>query len=236
MLIDLHAHTSGISKCCRFPAAKILESAQKMGIDGIVLTNHYQKNYITDGDVQGFVRKYMEEICVTRRLGEQMGIHVFWGIEITMELYPNVHMLVYGVGEDFLNKHPLAFDYTLQELYAAVKEQNGALIQAHPFRNGATVLNTDFLDGVEVNCHPLYHCSHAQELFDIAQAKGLAVTCGGDFHADAYRPNCGMYFSRNILNSREIGEYLRNSDSFELCIHEPDSKDPKKVIYFRNGK
>lgn len=62
MLIDLHAHTSGISKCCRQPALKILENAREAGIDGIVLTNHYQRIYIVNDDVNDLVTRYMKEI------------------------------------------------------------------------------------------------------------------------------------------------------------------------------
>jgi len=233
MLVDLHAHTSGISKCCRYPSSKILESAYEAGIDGIVLTNHYQKNYITNEKTNSFVDKYIEEFYSTQTLGEQLGIKVFFGIEVTMELYPNVHMLIYGVDTKFLKSHSLIFDYIHEELYAAVKDYNGVLIQAHPFRNGATVLNTDFLDGIEINCHPLYNNSYSQEIFNIANKNGLAVTCGGDFHADTYRPKCGMYLPDNIADSCELGEYIKNAKEVTLCIHEPNSKSYKQIDYHR---
>ena len=46
MLIDLHAHTSGISRCCRIPAPEVLRRAKEVGLCGIVLTNHYTKSYL----------------------------------------------------------------------------------------------------------------------------------------------------------------------------------------------
>ena len=61
MLIDLHAHTSGISKCCRIPAPEVLRIAKENGIDGIVLANHYQKSYVKDMTVADFASKYIEE-------------------------------------------------------------------------------------------------------------------------------------------------------------------------------
>ena len=45
MLIDLHAHTSGISRCCRIPIPEVLRQTLDNGMDGIVLTDHYQKSY-----------------------------------------------------------------------------------------------------------------------------------------------------------------------------------------------
>jgi histidinol phosphatase-like PHP family hydrolase len=44
MLIDMHAHSSGISTCCQIPYDKVIDTAKENGMDGIVLTNHYQKN------------------------------------------------------------------------------------------------------------------------------------------------------------------------------------------------
>lgn len=233
MLIDLHAHTSGISKCCRYPASKILECASEIGINGIVLTNHYQKNYIVNDDVNAFADEYVEEFYFTEKLGNGLGMKVFWGIEVTMELYPNVHMLIYGIDTNFLKKHPLVFDYSHEEIYTAVKDNNGVLIQAHPFRNGTTVLNTDFLDGIEVNCHPLYKNSYSNEIFNIAKKNNLIVTCGGDFHADTYRPNCGMYIPDDISNGCELGKYIINSNKFDLRIHEPCSDTYEEVTHLK---
>lgn len=233
MLIDLHAHSSGISKCCRISIADVLDAAEGVGLDGIVLTNHYQKSYITDGDVMNFAEKYIEEFHLACRCAEGRKIRVFFGIEVTMELYPNVHMLVYGVDEDFLREHSILFDYSLEELYAAVKAHNGTLIQAHPFRNGTHVMDTAFLDGVEINCHPIYKRSYAEELTEIAEREGLALTCGGDYHADTYRPHCGTYIPDSISSSIELGAYLGAAKRIRLRIHEPNTPDAYELEYDR---
>lgn len=233
MLIDLHSHSSGISRCCRIPAPEVLKQAKKIGLDGVVLTNHYQKSYLGDWDVQSFVEDYVNEFRYAQRLGSQMDCRVFLGIEVTMELYPNVHILIYGVGEEFLREHPKLFDYSLEQLYKTVNEHNGTLIQAHPFRNGTHVLDTSFLDGVEVNCHPLYNESHCQELLEIAKSAGLIMTCGGDFHADTYRPRCGMYLPDSISDGVGLGEYLRKADSVKLLVHEPNTECAREIDFTR---
>lgn len=231
MLIDFHAHTSGISRCCRIPAPQVLKEARKTGLDGIVLTNHYQKNYIENGDVSGFVCRYMDEIHYTQKLAEEMGMRGFWGIEVTMERYPTVHLLIYGVGEDFLAKHPLVFDMTHEELWNTVKQEGGVLIHAHPFRGEGTVIDYRLLDGVEINCHPLYGNTHSKELLDIAQAHMLTVTCGGDYHADTYRPRCGVYLPDTIENSLELGRYLAETKETALCVHEIGADEPENILY-----
>lgn len=222
MLIDLHAHSSAISKCCRMPFEQVLKQTLASGLDGIVLTNHYQKSYIEDGDLAAFVEKYIAEFLAAEQYGREIGCRVFFGIEVTVERYPNVHMLIYGVAPEFLRKHPRLFDLTQKELYQLVKANNGVLVQAHPFRNGTTVLDTQYLDGIEINCHPLYRNSYSKEILQIAEENHLAVTCGGDFHADTYRPTCGMFLPDDVKDSLEFGSYLLRKESKTLCVQEPN--------------
>lgn len=236
MLIDLHAHSSGISKCCRIDAPEVLRRAKEVGLDGIVLTNHYQKSYVTDGDVAGFVKSYIDEYHYAKACGEQAGCRVFFGIEVTAERYPNVHLLIYGVDEAFLKTYPTLYDYSLEELYRIVQENDGTLIQAHPFRNGTHVLDVQCLDGIEINCHPLYKVSHSEELTRIAKESGLILTCGGDFHADTYRPHCGTYLPEDIADEPALGAYLRTTDRIELRIHEPNAETWNDVAFSRGSR
>ena len=223
MLIDMHAHSSGISRCCKIPYHEVLRQALAHGMDGVVLTNHYQKSYIRGGDADAFVDNYIAEYELTKKYGDEIGCKVFFGIEVTMERYPKVHMLIYGLGPDFLRAHPDIFDCTQAELYNLVKACGGLLIQAHPFRNGTTVLDTALLDGIEINCHPLYKNAYSRELLQIAEENRLIVTCGGDFHADTYHPTCGMYLPDNAKDCKDIMAYLLSPAEKKLCIHEPNS-------------
>lgn len=224
MLIDMHAHSSGISRCCKITAEDAIKKTSESGMDGLVLTNHYVKNYVGDGDYAAFARRYMEECDKAVALGKQLGIPVFWGIEVTPEFDPVVHLLIYGVPYDFLFQHSQLFDYDLPTLYRVVKEAGGVLIQAHPFRNGARVLDTKFLDGIEVNCHPKYDRTYRAELFEIAAKEGLRVTCGGDFHNDTHRPRCGMYLPDGVQTSAQLGQYLATAHRVKLCVQETDAK------------
>ena len=234
MLIDLHAHTSGISRCCRVPAPEVLRRAKEVGLDGIVLTNHYTKSYIGDGDVRAFAEEYLREYAYTAACGEEIGCKVFFGIEVSTELYRNVHMLVYGVDESFLRAHPALYDYSQEELCRAVKEYGGVLVQAHPFRNGTQVLDTAFLDGIEINCHPIYKNSYRKELIEIAEQTGRILTSGGDYHADTYRPKCGTYLPATVQNSVDIGRFLETTSEIKLRIHEPHAETYEEYVYSRN--
>lgn len=233
MLIDMHAHCSEISRCCKASLEQAMEITLENGMDGFVLTNHYQKKYVTDGDYLAFAKRYMAECERAVAYGAQKGVPVFWGIEVTAEQYPQVHMLIYGVDSEFLFRYPTLFDYSQQELYRIVSENGGVLIQAHPYRGGTMVLDTAFLDGVEVNCHPLYGHSYCDELIKLARENDLIVTCGGDFHKDTYRPKCGIYLPDSIGDSAALGAYLKNAKTLELCIMEIETREVENILYSR---
>lgn len=237
MLIDLHAHSSGISHCCRIPASEVVKAARDIGIDGIVLTNHYQKRYVTDGDYDGFAQRYVEEYRNAKKFGDEIGCHVFFGIEVTMEQYVGVHLLVYGVDESFALRHPMLFDYSQEELYRLVKENGGALVQAHPLRRNVNrLLDIRYLDGVEISCHPLYESTHFEELSKLAKENGIILTCGGDYHADTHRTHCGVYLPDHIKSGSEISEYLCSADSIELCVQEVDERHSHDVVFHREKR
>ncbi len=233
MLIDLHVHTSGISKCCLIDAAEGVKRAKAYGIDGVVITNHYQKSYIGDDGAEAFAEKYIEEYFYAEVCGAREGVKVFRGIELSAALYPHVHILIYGTPDDFIRKNPTMYEYTQEKLYEKVKENGGIMVQAHPFRNGTTVLNTDYLDGIEINCHPLYKNSYSSEILNIAREKHLIVTCGGDYHADTYRPKCGLYLPDSTENMGDLTAYLTGAKEIDLCVHEPNAETAQNIAYIR---
>lgn len=233
MLIDMHAHTSAISPCCLIPAPQVLEEAKAAGLDGIVLTNHYDKSYVENGDAAAFARRYLDEYEYTRECARDTGMTVLFGIEVTMARHRNLHMLVYGLGEEFLTAHPALYDYTQQELYTLVRSNGGALIQAHPYRGGENLLDTNYMDGVEVNCHPLYKTSRWADVLNVAQANNLIVTCGGDYHADTYRPRCGTNLPDSIADTKDLARHLLETDSIVLQVHEPNTEETFDLKYDR---
>ncbi len=234
MLIDLHAHTRGISTCCRIHAPEVVAAAKESGLDGIVLTNHYQKSYIKDGDYAAFAKRYVEEYDYARECGEAIGCKVFYGIEVTMEPHDRAHMLIYGVGEDFVTRYPTIFDCTQAELHHLVHENGGILVQAHPLRKNKNVLlDPALLTGVEISCHPLYEGTHLEELTAVARDAGLILTCGGDYHADTHRPHCGVYLPDSISTSAELGAYFATTSSVRLCVHEVGAAHAHDVIFER---
>ena len=222
MLIDLHTHSNGISRCCQIDGKDMVLVTKNAGMDGIILTNHYDKNYLlNENDIDGFAQRYVDEYYYVKEEGKKINFKVFFGIEVTLAKHNNIHMLVYGVDTDFVLKYPSLYDYTQKELYELVHKHNGILVQAHPFRKGIDVLlDLKYLDGVEANCHPLYDATHIVKLSKIAKDNDLLLTCGGDFHNDTHRPKCGVYLDESLKDTNEIVNYLKSVKEIKLCIQE----------------
>ena len=233
MLIDLHAHTSGISKCCKIDAPGMVRVAKDAGLDGVVLCNHYDAGYVKNGDTVAFARRYVEEYEYARACGEEIGCSVLFGIELTPLYYAGVHLLIYGVGTDFLLENPRLFEESQQELYCKIRRAGGVLVQAHPWRLKDRLLDVRYLDGIEISCHPLYDGTHLRALADIAADHELFLTCGGDFHNDTHRPKCGVYLPDGIENTAMLAEYFVGTEDVRMAVQEVYERRTHNVIFRR---
>ena len=232
MIIDMHAHSSAISPCCLIPCDEVLRRAKEAGLDGIALTNHYQKSYVKGGDATAFAHFYTEEFRKAEAVGETLGMKVFFGAEVTLERYGGAHLLLYGISTDFLISNAEIYDWSLADIRRAVAAQGGAMIQAHPYRKTKHLLDARLLDGVEVNCHPLYGHSFFEEMLVIASENHLILTCGGDYHADTYRPRCGTHLPDDMTNAA-LGKYLVGAEAITLRIQEPNEEQVYEYSYQR---
>ena len=236
MLFDLHAHSSGISVCCKVNAGDALRIARENGMDGLVLCNHYQNTskYMPDGDHRAFSERYLAEYRQAVALAKQMHMGLIFGVEVTMTRYELVHLVIYGVGPDFVRAHTQMYDYTQEQLYRAVKEAGGVLIQAHPYRIKRRLMDVELLDGIEVNCHPKYEDVYLEEMAEIATRYGKILTCGGDYHHDTpYRPKCGMYLPDDVRDTYDLARFLQTASSVDLCVQQVDGSAPQRVTFTR---
>ncbi|MBQ3222906.1 MAG: hypothetical protein IJC54_05590 [Clostridia bacterium] len=233
MLIDMHAHTSGISRCCRTDAHGALMAAREVGIDGLVLCNHYDANYVGDGTPEEFAEKYIAEYYRTAMVAAEMGMRLYFGVEVTARKHGGAHILLYGMEPAFVLEHADIYDYTLEQMHAAVHEKGGLVVQAHPFRSNGHVLDTAYLDGVEINCHPLYDATHCERMQEIAHEANIIVTCGGDYHADTYRAVCGTHFPDSALRYCDIIDHLKNSPEIKMHVHELRTEFHRDVTFIK---
>ncbi len=233
MFCDMHCHTSGISLCARISAEKNIKKAKELGYDALSVNNHYVSYYFSEDDYEDWIEKYINEWEECKRYGEIYGVRIFCGIEVTMDFDKRVHLLIYGCDADFLRKNPLLCQKSLEELYNICKENGCALVQAHPFRGGSEILDTRFLDGMEINCHPSYLDSHYEEILGSARENEKAVTVGCDYHKDTRRPMGGMFLPDTIKTDRDLADYIKNSKEFYFQIDDPKNGRIFKLEYER---
>lgn len=216
ILIDTHIHSSGISKCSRVPANELVNICVEQGLNGIVLTNHYKLASV-DTDFKTWCNKYIEEFHITRDYGNKLGLKVFLGVEFTLNSMPQNDFTVYGLSEDFLLSSNPLFELTLNEFIKIIHQENALIFQAHPFRNTHPI-DGMLLDGVEINCHPLYHTNEKQRVMDFANRYDIRVSCGSDYHGDTYKPYCGVLIDSSINSTEEYVRYIRETKRPELII------------------
>lgn len=233
MLLDPHAHTAGISRCCRIPAPEVIAHAVSVGLSGIILTNHYQQSYLQNDDAAGFAAAYVREFEYTKALGDAAGFAVYFGVELTMNADPRLHMLIYGVDPDFVVENPRIFELSLPRLSDLVHSCGGLLVQAHPYRGGAVPQDPRWLDGIEINCHPLYQSTHEADVTQIARDHNLILTAGGDYHADTYRPHCGIFLPDGLSDGKAAAGYLRTASSLRLLVQECNAPDWHELVHTR---
>ena len=232
MLIDLHAH-SALSRCCKIDGKDNLIVAKEFGMDGFVLTNHYDKSYLINDDKIEYANRYINEYYYVKKCSIELGIKCFFGIEVTMSKHNNCHVLVNGVSPEWLVNYPNLYDLEMSELYELVHKYNGIVVQAHPLRKNINVLlDTKYLDGIELNSHTINEGPHTEEILEIAKVNDLLVTSGGDFHNDAPRAKCGVYLPDDLNETMDIVNYLKNSVEYKMVVQETkDTSSVKEVMY-----
>lgn len=217
MLIDAHIHSKGISRCSRLTVQQVLDRCAQDHTQGIVLTNHFKESYINE-PFRDWVKRFVEEYEDAKAYGEQIGIQVLFGAEVTLSRTPNIDYLLYGLPPEEFPSVPVLYTYTQKELYRYCCANRALLIQAHPYRNGAVPQDPRFLHGVEINCHPLYKTNEKQRVTAFAKAHDLLLTCGSDYHGDTYKPRCGI----EMPEAADIEEFVKNlrEKQYSLLVHD----------------
>lgn len=215
-LADAHIHTSGISLCSRVSPKRLIEICRIEGLGGILLCNHYKSAHVR-GDFSDWRKRYAEEFYITKRYGDEAGINVIFGVEVTLDEDRARDYVLYGLSpEDILEADPL-FRLSLRELSSYTHEKGGLLCHAHPFR-GTTPAPAEFLDFTEINCHPLYRTCAEEGVRAFADTGGLGITCGSDYHGDTYKPHCGVYLPQSVTDSASFAAFLKAEPRPPLLI------------------
>lgn len=218
MKIEMHTHTSEGSACAFDPAIKIVEAYAKTEAKGIVITNHYSKNTyerFKDDLKNNYLKGYHEAQSVSK----QYGITIFLGMELNLIHNANDY-LIYGIDEDFIERYPLIFSVSLSELKEIVHKENCLLIQAHPLRKECVLVETQYVDGYELN-YTKFHDNHNDKLICWLKSiqetnSSIIVTYGSDCHGVLSVAGALMEFEEDIHSNSELVEAIRQNTIDDL--------------------
>ena len=215
--IELHAHTKPVSPCSEIPPAELIQAYIDQGFHGVVITNHFNLEYLLGLPKEEALDYYLSGYEETKKAAEGTGLQVLLGTEVRFNEHPNEFM-IYGVDRQILSE---CYDY-LEKGLAAYREEvklpDSVLIQAHPFRDRMLRREPELMDGIEVfNMHPGHNSRVAQAAKLAASIPGCIKTVGTDFHHPGHQGLCALRVRQMPLNSFDLATILRSGDYvFEL--------------------
>lgn len=182
---ETHTHTYPVSKCARASVRKTLEDYKRMGYTGLFITNHFLDGNINIDPATPYeekIRFYCSDYEEAKALSEEIGIRVFFGVEIT---YLGTDFLVYGVDKEWFLSHPEVMEKDISDKLQYYRDNGALVIQAHPYREDPWIdhirLFPARVDGVEVFNAGRPDLVNRMAAY-YAKEYGLLVTAGTDSH------------------------------------------------------
>ena len=216
--LDTHVHTAETSACGRIFARDVVRLYKEAGYDGIVITDHYTKEFFEAPNTLSWNEKIDNYLSGYKKAvdeGSKLGLTILLGIELRFTENPSDY-LVYGITEEFLKEYPRLYELGVHKFRQLIEKEDILLFQAHPYRNGMVVAPPDYLHGVEVFNGNARHNSRNEKAYRFAKEHGLMMSSGSDFHELEDLNSGGMIFKNNIKTSSELVKAFRNNDVIEL--------------------
>ena len=210
---ELHCHSNDISGCAGVNTTEIIETFTKAGYSTLVLANHFTTDTMKNKGAKSWDEWVDMFVGAYQKLKDEAKgkLNILLGLELRFDENCNDY-LVFGATEEFLKNHPNMLQMNPHSFHEIAKENGCLLIQAHPFRNGMTVVRPDGLDGVEVFNGHFGHDSR-NEIADMwADKFGLIKTSGTDFHYITSPANGGIFTEKEITTMEELIETLKSGN------------------------
>ncbi len=191
--LDFHIHTSSGSPCSILEPADLVVRALDLGLTGIAITDHES--------AEGFE--------AVRRLAQGTPLIVFSGQEVWTEIGD---LLVFGCARDL--RPQMEFD----RVVAAVEEEDGAIVLAHPFRHhpfGRNGENAEWeracraADAIEV-LNGLDHGGAHRLAEECRERFRLRGTGGSDAHRGSDVGKCLTVSDHPVRDERDLVSLLKH--------------------------
>lgn len=218
MKIDLHVHAKERSACSIASEKEHIESAIRFGLDGLVFTDH---NRISSKEhIDELNKKYKP-------------FRIYSGIEITIK-DKGEDILVIGINDKILEEK----DWSYEELYKYVKENNGFIALAHPYRYKDYV-NVDIEnyipDAIEIHSTNIGK-DDEQNIKNLAKRLNTRLITNSDGH---YSKHVGIYHNdleytpqddAELVEILKAGKYTCEPSSVRVKIFNEKVKKQEEII------
>ena len=210
---ELHCHSNDISGCARVNTTEIIETFTNAGYSTLVLNNHFTTDTMKSKGAKTWEEWIDMFIGAYQKLKDEANgkLNILLGLELRFDENCNDY-LVFGATEKFLKDHPNMLQMNPHSFHEIAKENGCLFIQAHPFRNGMTVVRPDGLDGIEVFNGHFGHDSRNDIAEMWAEKFNLIKTAGTDFHYITSPANGGIFTEKEITTMGELIETLKSGD------------------------
>ena len=208
---ELHCHTLPVSGCSHIYGPEMVQLYKALGVDTIVLTNHYYPEVAKHFAKEEAAARYVQAFRELKECAEAEGMAAIFGMEIRFAENINDY-LVYGLSEsDVLD----LFDYLsgdLERFHKDYKNEDTLIFQAHPFRDGMELADPKYLDGVEAfNMYPRAN-SRVALARAYAQQRGMPIIGGSDCHVQGHEGCCLLRTRQRIETSEQLVAALKSRD------------------------
>lgn len=229
---ELHCHTGDVSNCGQETAEYIVSRYLEAGYTSLVVANHM--SYYT---FVGSRKKYSNFLEKTQKSDSWQSkidffmtgyknlvkaadgkLNILLGMEFR-DFNPKVEndYLVFGVTEEWLRASEKISEMNIKEMSEYVHKSGMLIYQAHPFRNGMTIIKPNYLDGIEVFNGHNTHNSRNRIASIWADIHGLKRTSGTDFHEKSHVICGGILTDEPIKTGEQLLDTLKN-ESYELIV------------------
>lgn len=220
---NLHVHSSGGSACSGSTVEEMIKRHKEVGFTGFALTNHFKHgNTGIDRNLswEKFVKQYYSFYYNALETADKLDFDLFFGIE---EAYDwGKEFLVYGINPETLIAHPELQEFNIKNWSKVVRENNGFIAYAHPFRTAwyipdpYTKPDLSLVDGIEIHNmgNKPENNERAAETF---KNSGKILIAGGDLHYTDFTDSYGIAVNERIKTDEQLVTVLK-TNQFELYL------------------
>lgn len=209
--IELHAHTTPASGCSEISPHQLVQIYKSNGYDSVAITNHFTFSALAKDDGDSYFDRFLEDYYSCLEHGEKVGLNIIFGAEIRFSENSNEY-LIYGICPEDMKDIRALLPYGVDNFYREYKNDKNVIIHAHPFRDSASPVNPECIDGIEAfNMHPK-HNSRVALAAKYARKNNLIAVCGTDFHHPGQECLSSVLTKEKITDSYQLAKIIKSQD------------------------